>query len=103
MILARLSYTNGETDMCSALVDVSLSGNGEVPAGSTRVSASGSGVIFDQHAGSGFTNPGLSLPGSVVYLLRLSLRIFLYDTREKRFWQYAYSSERKILWVDGAY
>ena len=67
------------------LVDASLSVNGEVPAGSTVVSASGSGVILGQHSGSGFTNPGLSSPENAAYLLRLSLSHFLYDTREKRF------------------
>jgi hypothetical protein len=80
-----LLHRTAKQEIQPALVDVSLSVNGEVPAGSTVSSASGSGVIFYSRSGSGFTNPGLSLPGNAVYLLPLCLRIFFYDTREKLF------------------
>jgi hypothetical protein len=68
-ILAHLPYTNGQTGDNPVLVDVSLSGNGEVPAGSTAFSASGLGVIFRRRPASGFTSPGLSLPGDVDVLV----------------------------------
>jgi|SRR5579885_564660 len=63
-------------------VDVSLSGNGEVPAGSTASSASGSGVMFDALSRSSFTCPGLSLREHAVYLLPRCLQVFFYITRE---------------------
>jgi len=55
-------------------------------------------VIFGPHSAPGFTNPGLSPPGNAAYLLLLSLRVFSYDTREKRVWQYADSCG----WIFGA-